>query len=425
MAHQNQINWKNPEERLIFEKELKRSREEKKKRSVCEKIQWFIAVFIVQLWLVVSLYGPCAYFIVSIATEKKKNEELILLQQCKNNIKGSQSNTSLEENCDATQLEYYDLQNYILVNLYPYLTCVCQGTAFLLVCLWHVTDYRWWNLLGAGTASLCLPVDILIFYIEPLGFVGTTTAMVLGFVPFCIIIADAAFPIKTMDVVANGKRTKINRNSWTKDISISYNQRYNFVSRITWKGWTAFSTLSLCIPLFKGSTFIENALGAVILSLEGIPQMMSLALGMMHWDSSFDQYGFELFESLVDIPLVLCYLSFHCSPETKNAVIHKLLLNCISKFISRYEEYVEKYIYVEGCDEHVEGYGEVSQHENTCLNAPNEISVSPDKRCVMKYDSSKFTKVFFHHFIYIILCPFIGIWESFNAVKDAFIRDCK
>ena len=75
MAHQNQINWNNPEERLIFEKELKRSREEKRQRSICEKIPWFIAVFIVQLGLVVSLYGPCAYFIVSIATEKKKEEE--------------------------------------------------------------------------------------------------------------------------------------------------------------------------------------------------------------------------------------------------------------------------------------------------------------------------------------------------------------
>ena len=111
--------------------------------------------------------------------------------------------------CDSKKMVNYDLLNYILINLYPFLTCFCQGTAYLCACLWHVTTYRFWNLLGGIIACLCLPVDILIFYVEPLGFVGTTASMVLGFIPFCIIIADAAFPIKSINVVANGKKIQV------------------------------------------------------------------------------------------------------------------------------------------------------------------------------------------------------------------------
>ena len=37
-------------------------------------------------------------------------------------------------------------------------------------------------------------IDFLVFYIEPLGFIGTLSAMVLGFVPYIIPRADAMFP---------------------------------------------------------------------------------------------------------------------------------------------------------------------------------------------------------------------------------------
>ena len=295
----HKINWENAEERLSFENDLKNSKAEKKERSLCDKIVWFLGIFILPIGLVITLYGPCAYFIVLLATEKKKEEELKLLQMCNN---GSQLEDSSEK-CDPTELEYDDLLNYILINIYPYITLFCQGGAFLMASLWHVIDYRQWNLLGGIISQLCLPVDILIFYLEPLGFVGTTAAMVLGFGPYVIIIADAAFPVKPMIVVANGNIVRINRNSWTEDISISYNQRYNFVARVTLTGWTAFSTLALCMALLKGSTFNENALGAVILALECVPQMIGLALVMIHWDANFDQHGFELFESLVDMPV--------------------------------------------------------------------------------------------------------------------------
>ena len=420
MKHHDYITWKNPTERAEFEKDLKIFRKHRGERSRKEKIGWFIALFVVQLGLVVSLYAPCAYFIVTAAKDRKKEEEKILKEECVNASLRNQSS----ENCDSDKLEYYDLQNYILGNLYPFLTFFCQGTAFLSSCLWHVTNYRWWNFLGTVTACLCLPVDILIFYTEPLGSFGTMAAMVLGFVPFCVVIADAAFPTKSITILANGKKKTLYRNSWTHDLSISYNQRYNFVARITWKGWRAFSTVALCIPLFKGSKFDELAIGIVIMSLEGMPQMMSLAIGMMHWDSSVDQCGFELFESVVDIPLVLWYLSFYSSPTTKNAVISKLLLNCITIFLVRYSAYIEKYIYAENVGKYIyvdKDEPEVDEDEFVSV----ATDIKPVTKCGYIYDGSNFVNVCVHHVVYAIGCPFIGMWESFSAMKDAFIRDVK
>ena len=51
---------------------------------------------------------------------------------------------------------------------------------------------------------LCLPVDVIIFYKEPIGMVGTMFAMVLGFVPFGIMIADAAFPETETVIITKG-----------------------------------------------------------------------------------------------------------------------------------------------------------------------------------------------------------------------------
>ena len=398
------INWQNPEERIVFENHLWSYRDDQKKRGVYEKIRWFISIFIIQFAIVCALYGPCAYYTVSLATDEKKEEENILFQKCKNE-------SNLVETASACQFKYYELQNYILINVYPYLTVICQGTAFICVCLWHVTDYKWWNFLATITACFCLPVDMLIFYVEPLGFAGTNIAMVLATIPFCIVMADAAFPTTKEEVMANNHITTVNRNSWTEDFSLTYNQRYNFVARITWKAWMAFSTVALGIELLKGVTYNEVALGIAVMLLEGIPQMLSLALGLIHWDSSFDEYGFGLFEALVDIPLVLWYMSFYCTPRTKNAVIGKLLVNYISIAIGRYEDYADKYIYVE-CD--------VTKTERSELQ---NIKIKYLKRCGLTYDVSKVINVSAHQIFIIIACPFVGLWESFKAINRAFIRD--
>ena len=411
MNIRNKIDWENSEERLAFETDLKTYRLELNERSLYTKIMWFLTIFFMQFLIVLGLYGTCTYFIVSIASDKKEKEERIMLEKC---INRSLSIDLVEEKCDITMLEYYDLENYILINVYPFLTAFCQGTAFLCVCLWHVTSYRWWNFLGGVVACFCLPVDILIFYVKPLGYVGTTVVMVLGFVPFCIIMADAAFPIKPMSVLVNGKVVKQNRNSWTEDYSISYNQRYNFVARVTWAGWKAFSTIALGISLLKGSSYNEVALGTVVLLLDGLPGIVRLALTMIHWESSFAQDGFELFKALVDIPLVLWYLTFYSSPRTKNAVIGKLVLNSISIFIRAYAEYVERYLYYENHEQH---------NEETEEN--NFTKIGHSNRGILVYDNSKMINVCVHHILFTAACPFFLVWETFKVLKYSFIRDFK
>ena len=51
---------------------------------------------------------------------------------------------------------------------------------------------------------LCLPVDVLIFYKEPFGMIGTMFAMVWGFIPFLTLVADAAFPEKEIHIKTTG-----------------------------------------------------------------------------------------------------------------------------------------------------------------------------------------------------------------------------
>ena len=49
-----------------------------------------------------------------------------------------------------------------------------------------------------------------------------------------------------------GRITKITKNSWVKHLSFSYNERYNFLIRMTWAGYSFFATIALSIALMKG-----------------------------------------------------------------------------------------------------------------------------------------------------------------------------
>ena len=81
---------------------------------------------------------------------------------------------------EMPDFEYYDGLNYFMLNYYFYLTLFCQGFGYLFCVLYHFANYKYWNILGTMTALFCLPVDIFIFWLEPLGSVGTMAAMVLG-----------------------------------------------------------------------------------------------------------------------------------------------------------------------------------------------------------------------------------------------------
>ena len=94
--------------------------------------------------------------------------------------------------------------------------------------------------------GICLPVDVLIFYKEPLGAFGTLFVTIWVLIPFLIMVADATFPEKEAVMVdkcrlnhvwivlcsqysaSDGKVTKILKNSWTKHLSVTYNDKYNY-----------------------------------------------------------------------------------------------------------------------------------------------------------------------------------------------------
>ena len=61
------------------------------------------------------------------------------------------------------------------MNYYYYITTFGQGSAFLCGVLYSYTDYRKWIFWGSGMAMFCLPVDVIIFYKEPLGTIGKYT----------------------------------------------------------------------------------------------------------------------------------------------------------------------------------------------------------------------------------------------------------
>ena len=93
--------------------------------------------------------------------------------------------------------------------------------------------------------------------------------------------------------------------------------------RVTWNGYTFFGTLSLAIylsqvyfailfnncldntktPFIKGETSDEINLAIVILLLEGFPQLLILALSMIHWHGPFQTVVIDLFCTTVNVPL--------------------------------------------------------------------------------------------------------------------------
>ena len=42
-----------------------------------------------------------------------------------------------------------------------------------------------------------------------------------------------------------------------------------------------------------------------------------------------------------------------------------------------------------------------------------------------EFINKKFKIVLMYHIIYLIACPFVGMWECFVALKAAFCRDFK
>ena len=245
--HLSSIDWNNESHRQDYEEALQNHRDIRKNWSLKKRTEWFYGIILFPAFMVLGLYGSVAYYTVEIAKQEKINQENAMrfewLEKNKTEI--------LTEK--MPNFEYYEPLNHFLINYYTYTTLFSQGNAFLISISFAITDYKKWNLMGLSVAMLCLPIDFLVFYIEPLGFIGTLSAMVLGFVPYIIPRADAMFPEYEEFVKLNdGKTIKMKKNSWKNHMSLTHNQRYNLVMRVTWAGYSFFATVALVTALFQG-----------------------------------------------------------------------------------------------------------------------------------------------------------------------------
>ena len=243
------IDWSDEVQIRQFEYDLEAHRNIKKKYTWPQWLLWFVGVIVFPASLVLAFYGPVAYKMVNDAEQEKKDQEEAMLLEW---LEFKKENLTEDE--EPPDFVYNEPLNMIRCNFY-FLTVPCQGTAFLLAVAHHYTDYRKWSTLGKMIAALCLPVDVLIFYVEPLGFVGTLVAMVLGFVPFELTVADAMFPQKEVRIKSlKGKTSITQKNSWKRHFSTTYNERYKHVVNVLKAGFNFFATLALVIVLFKGVT---------------------------------------------------------------------------------------------------------------------------------------------------------------------------
>ena len=147
-------------------------------------------------------------------------------------------------------------------------------------------------------------------------------------------------------------------------------------------------------------------MGFAVLLVEGLPQLMILAMTMTHWHSRFETVAMELFCTSVNIPLSVLYLSFYCNPRVQQAVVAKILMEGLQASAKLYGEYVEKYVHVENKMDDVTPVDENDKTSNT-----------------LSYDASSILSVLAYQVCYIIICPLVGLKEMGIAMRDSLIRD--
>ena len=147
-------------------------------------------------------------------------------------------------------------------------------------------------------------------------------------------------------------------------------------------------------------------MGCAVLLVEGIPQLMILAMTMTHWHSHFETVAMELFCTSVNIPLSVIYLSFYCNPRVQLAVVAKILMEGLHSSANLYGEYIEKYLHVEN-----------ELEDDTIVDGNDEMV----KTCY--YDVSSIISVLMYQVCYIIICPFVGLKEMGIAMWHSLVRD--
>ena len=104
---------------------------------------------------------------------------------------------------------YYDLLNWFYCYYLIYAIVISQFCSwFLGSVLFSFVEYRWWSLITLTMFAVCLPVDVLIFYKEPLGAFGTLFVSMWVLIPFLVMVADAMFPEREALMVDSCKLIK-------------------------------------------------------------------------------------------------------------------------------------------------------------------------------------------------------------------------
>ena len=65
-------------------------------------------------------------------------------------------------------------------------------------------SYKLWSPFTVVIASVCLPVDVLIFYAEPFGVWGTLVVLCIAFIPFAVLQAEAMYPEREVWIIDIG-----------------------------------------------------------------------------------------------------------------------------------------------------------------------------------------------------------------------------
>ena len=141
-------------------------------------------------------------------------------------------------------------------------------------------------------------------------------------------------------------------------------------------------------------------MGILVLAVEGMPQLLILAMVMTHWHGDFNVSALSFFVSFIDIPLILWYLSFYCNERTKYAVIGKIINLAIENSAGEWVDLVETYIYNE-------------KEEIEKDSAWGEKSTDTGKG----YDVSSPWKIICYQTAYFLASPIIGKMEAILLLK--------
>ena len=117
---------------------------------------------------------------------------------------------------------------------------------------------------------------------------------------------------------------------------------------------------------------------------------------MTHWHGDFDTTGLDFYGTYIDVPLCIWYLSFYCSPNTKFAVISKILVLAFDNTVAKWNDYIEKYIHTE------------EKIENSTMEFEIQSNPIQSNPIQYEYDNSNLFKVAIYQIGYIIIAPMIG-----------------